>query len=49
MEPLKEAEMKQSTRQVGNEMDEQVLETRGTVFQGGCVGKLVTDWGKGCR
>lgn len=29
--------MKQSTRQVENEMDEQVLETRGTVFQGGCV------------
>lgn len=36
-EPLKEAEMKQSTRQVENEMDEQVLEAGEQCFKEECV------------
>lgn len=48
MEPLKETEMKQSTRQVENEKNEQVLEAKGTQCfkEGVCV---MTNCVKGCK
>lgn len=48
MEPLKETEMKQSTRQVENEKNERVLEAKGTQCfkEGVCV---MTNYVKGCK